>query len=135
MDVEGNGESHYFVLDDGDSLLVGMNKMFCSNMKIRFVNQQLDNISFYKKPEAKFIPPHELTAGQQFLEGFNWQIDSRPGKMDVIQSRQQLGDSTPEQFTKEVIKQNVEQRLLVPAQLKKPDLKRSKKTLKNNLID
>lgn len=82
MDVNGNGESHYFVLE-GDSLLIGMNKMFCSNMTLRFSQNQLDNITFYKDPEAKFIPPHELLKDQVLLDGFTWRVDERPALYDV----------------------------------------------------
>ncbi len=77
MDVNGNGESHYFVME-GDSLFVGMNKMFCSSMKLIFEKNQLQNITFYKNPEAKFIPPHELTDEQIFLDDFDWRGDERP---------------------------------------------------------
>lgn len=85
MNVEGNGESHYFVLE-GDSLFLGMNKMFCSSMKIVFKNNNVDNITFYKQPEASFIPPLELNRPQYLLEGFDWRVDERPTKSDVINS-------------------------------------------------
>lgn len=77
MDINGNGESHYFVLE-GDSLFIGMNKIYCSNMKMIFKDNQLDNITFYKNPEAQFIPPHELMEGEVFLQDFDWRGDERP---------------------------------------------------------
>ncbi|PIB34237.1 hypothetical protein BFP72_01720 [Reichenbachiella sp. 5M10] len=83
MDVEGNGESHYFVLE-GDSLFIGMNKIFCSRMKILFENNQMQNITFYNQPEAKFIPPLELLKSQHHLEGFTWRVDEKPTKQDVL---------------------------------------------------
>lgn len=82
IDVNGNGESLYYALE-GDSLLMGMNKIFCSNMRIRFNTGKLTNISFYKSPEAQFIPPHELTPAQIRLEGFNWRETERPELEDV----------------------------------------------------
>ena len=82
MDVNGNGESHYFVLE-GDSLFVGMNKIYCSSMKLRFEKNRLDNITFYKNPEAWFIPPHELRKDEVLLEGFQWRGDERPLLSDV----------------------------------------------------
>ncbi len=85
--VNGNGESIYYVLDDedpNDIITMGMNRILCSDMTIRFKDEKLDNISFYIKPEARFIPPHELTADVQKLEGFKWKGDLRPELEDLL---------------------------------------------------
>ncbi|MEQ6166686.1 MULTISPECIES: OstA-like protein [unclassified Ekhidna] len=87
IDVNGNGESIYYVLDEDDPnniITLGMNRILCSDMTIRFVDEELDNISFYIKPEAKFIPPHELTPGLQKLDGFEWRGDQRPSLEDLL---------------------------------------------------
>lgn len=87
IDVNGNGESIYYVLDEDDPtniFTLGMNRILCSDMTIRFVNEKLDNISFYIKPEARFIPPHELTPGVQELDGFEWRGDQRPELVDLL---------------------------------------------------
>ncbi|WP_462248120.1 OstA-like protein [Ekhidna sp.] len=85
--VNGNGESIYYVLDENDStniFTLGMNRILCSDMTIRFKNEQLDNITFYIQPEARFIPPHELTPEVQKLDGFEWRGEERPVLEDVI---------------------------------------------------
>ncbi|MEQ9465836.1 MAG: OstA-like protein [Ekhidna sp.] len=86
--VNGNGESIYYVLDEDDETgamsTMGMNRILCSDMTIRFKNEELDNISFYIKPEARFIPPHELTPDVQKLAGFKWRGDERPELKDLI---------------------------------------------------
>lgn len=87
IDVDGNGQSIYYVLDESDSLnttLMGMNRIICSDMTIRFKDQKLNNISFYVKPEAKFIPPHELTPDIQQLPGFEWRGLERPKLSDLL---------------------------------------------------
>ncbi len=87
IDVNGNGEALYYVLDESDSTNIttmGMNRILCSDLTMRFVNEELDNISFYKKPEAKFIPPHELTDEIQRLKGFLWRGDNRPTFEEVV---------------------------------------------------
>ena len=87
VDVNGNGESIYYVLDDKDStdiITMGMNRILCSNMTIRFVDEVLNNISFYIRPEARFIPPHELTADVQVLDGFEWRGKERPELEDLF---------------------------------------------------
>ncbi len=87
IDVNGNGEAIYYVLDDSNPAkmtTMGMNRILCSDLTIRFVNQELNNISFYKQPEAKFIPPHELTEDIQKLRGFEWRDKERPTLLEVL---------------------------------------------------
>jgi hypothetical protein len=83
VDVNGNGQSIYFALE-GDSLLVGMNRVDCGNMVMRFEGQnELQHITFIKKPEAKFIPPHELTRADLRLPDFAWHSALKPGRRFV----------------------------------------------------
>lgn len=86
IDVNGNGEAIYYVLEDSDSsntYTMGMNRILCSDLTLRFKDQELNNISFYKKPEAQFIPPHELTEDIQRLRGFAWRVDEKPTLAEV----------------------------------------------------
>jgi lipopolysaccharide export system protein LptA len=100
VDVEGNGESIYFALDekelvDTDSMKVtavysmGMNRIQCSNMKINFNEGKVNNITFYKMPDAKFIPPHEIKQPDTRLRGFVWRAKERPEKQDVVKQKKQ----------------------------------------------
>jgi lipopolysaccharide export system protein LptA len=82
--VEGNGESIYFILDDKTNLLMGMNKIICSNIMIRFKEGKVNNLSFFVKPEANFIPPHELKKDELTLQGFSWKSKEKPRKEDVV---------------------------------------------------
>lgn len=103
--VEGNGESIYYVLQeeekDLDSILVkivylsGMNKLICSNMKINFVEGKVDNFSAYTRPDASFIPPHELKKEDERLKGFVWRGKERPEKEDVVKTRSTAKDDKP----------------------------------------
>lgn len=78
IDVDGNGELLYYALEEGDSTVMGLNKLFTSRMRMRFRNKTLINFSAYNNPDAQFIPPHEFTPEIQKLEGFNWRIAERP---------------------------------------------------------
>ncbi len=82
--VTGNGESLYFALDDKDTTLVGMNKILCSNMIIRFTEGQLDNMSFLVQPDALFVPPHEIKESERRLKDFVWRESERPFKEDLV---------------------------------------------------
>ncbi len=84
VDVNGNGEVIYYALAEGDSILMGMNRILCSNLKLRFEGRNLRNISAYVKPEARFIPPHELTPDVQRLQGFLWRGSERPSLLEVL---------------------------------------------------
>jgi lipopolysaccharide export system protein LptA len=84
--VRGNGESIYFALDDEDQSFMGMNKIICSNITIRFRDGKVNNLSFYVKPEASFIPPHELKEDQKTLKGFEWKAAAKPGREDVVKT-------------------------------------------------
>lgn len=97
VDVQGNGESIYFALQEmqeeaeqdsttAKTIMMGMNKILCSNMKINFVEGKVNNISFYIMPEASFIPPHELKDGDKRLRGFIWRQKEKPEKSDVVKS-------------------------------------------------
>lgn len=82
--VDGNAENLYFAIDEKDNSLMGMNKIICSRILIRFKEGRVDTFSSYVKPEAQFIPPHELEDGDRRLRGFNWQAQKRPLKKDVV---------------------------------------------------
>jgi lipopolysaccharide export system protein LptA len=82
--VEGNGESLYFAIDEKTSTLTGMNRIICSSMVIRFNNGRVSTLSFYVKPEAQFVPPHELMDDDKTLKGFSWQGDQRPTRVEVV---------------------------------------------------
>ncbi len=93
--VEGNGESVYFALQEKVdevngktekfTIVSGMNKIICSNMKINFKEGKVNNISFYIKPDASFIPPHELKDDEILLKGFLWRGPDRPTREQVVQ--------------------------------------------------
>ncbi len=92
--VEGNGESIYYALQELEeqvkdttvkvSIVSGMNRIICSNMRLNFVGGKINNISFYVKPDASFIPPHELKKEDTILKGFRWRAADRPSRGTVV---------------------------------------------------
>lgn len=78
VDVDGNGQCVYFAIGE-DKKLIGMNFVECSNMIIKFLKSQVNDISFLTKPAAEFIPPFQIRAsGREKLKNFNWRIKQRP---------------------------------------------------------
>lgn len=103
--VEGNGESIYFALEENkkdstQAKAMGMNKIICSNMTIRFKEGKVSTLHFYTKPEANFIPPHELHEEERKLKGFNWREKERPARKDVVKPQIKLDVQTPEALRK-----------------------------------
>ena len=84
--VEGNGESIYFALSEDDGSAMGLNKIICSNITIRFKDGKVNSFSFYKQPDANFIPPHEQKKEDLTLSGFSWKEKEKPAKSDVVKS-------------------------------------------------
>jgi lipopolysaccharide export system protein LptA len=97
--VQGNGESIYYALQEKEieadgkrykvTYTMGMNKMICSNMRINFVEGQVNNVSAYVKPDASFIPPQEIKEADKKLKGFVWRDKDRPAKTDVVKNAPQ----------------------------------------------
>ncbi|MFN8438534.1 MAG: OstA-like protein [Cytophagales bacterium] len=78
VDVNGNGESNYFAMDQ-DSIFLGMNYITCGKMIIRFDSSNAPKtFTFLNKPEAKFIPPSKLSSQDKKLKGFVWRIKEMP---------------------------------------------------------
>jgi lipopolysaccharide export system protein LptA len=84
VNVTGNGENITFVLNDQNTDLRGMNRVECSNMVIKFVDSKMKYVSFNNKPDALFIPPHEIEEPSTRLKGFAWRTKERPLKRDVL---------------------------------------------------
>ncbi len=82
--VEGNGESLYYMLKEGNKGVTGMNKIICSDIIIRFKEGQVNNFTFLNRPDGNFIPPKELKLDMKTLKGFVWKASEKPLKSDVI---------------------------------------------------
>ncbi len=83
VDVNGNGESIYFELEKSDSLVLGMNKVICGDMRLKFEQKKISDITFYS-PDGSFIPFHEIKAGGMKLENFSWRAYERPTRESVV---------------------------------------------------
>jgi lipopolysaccharide assembly outer membrane protein LptD (OstA) len=86
VDVNGNAESIYFVLEK-DTVVTGMNKASGSDMRIEFSQNKVSTISFLKKPEGVFTPPHLIQEPDTRLKGFVWWYEKRPARADVLRQK------------------------------------------------
>ncbi|MEM7550048.1 MAG: OstA-like protein [Bacteroidota bacterium] len=104
IDVDGNGESIYFALDEKTADLVGMNKILCSTMTIKFDKGKVQDIFFYTNPDATFIPPHELADPDKTLKNYDWRSKEKP-QLETILSGEPAEDLT---LTEESVKKEIE---------------------------
>lgn len=79
VDVDGNGESIYYAMDDKETL-IGLNRVLCGKMNIRFAEDKVQRIAFLGRPDGRLIPPHLIRQGERELEGFQWRIEQKPTK-------------------------------------------------------
>ncbi|MCB0854553.1 MAG: Organic solvent tolerance protein OstA, partial [Bacteroidetes bacterium] len=84
VNVYGNGESIFFMRDEKTRKLIGMNKIICSDIILKFDDRKLTDASFLVKPEGDFIPPHELKESDTKLNGFTWRGGERPKKFELL---------------------------------------------------
>jgi lipopolysaccharide export system protein LptA len=83
MNVDGNAESVYYVLDDAQAY-VSVNKMICSAMVVLFGNNKVDGIRFFTQPKATMYPMKQANHEELKLKGFKWEIEKRPkSKLDL----------------------------------------------------
>ncbi len=84
VNVNGNGESIFFMLKEDNSGIMGMNKILCSSMTLIFFENDIQDVTFYTNPDGQFIPPHQLKPEDRKLNGFSWYGDSKPTIKDVV---------------------------------------------------
>lgn len=82
MDVQGNAESIYFILDDVKGY-VGTNVIQCSSMRFFFNDEEkIDHIDFYKKPKGKMLPLQD--GKKKYLEGYLPRDKEKPVSLEEI---------------------------------------------------
>jgi lipopolysaccharide export system protein LptA len=83
IDVLGNAESIFYALD-GDTAMTGVNKSLSGTIRVSFTDNKIHKISLLAKPEAAFMPPHELNEENTRLKGYRWRPTERPTRRSVF---------------------------------------------------
>lgn len=76
---EGNAETIYWLRDD-DGSLIGVNFSQSAEMDIRVKNKQISNIKYYKNIKETLYPEEQLKDNMEYLDGFLWLEDEKPGR-------------------------------------------------------
>jgi lipopolysaccharide export system protein LptA len=76
VNVIGNGQTIYFVKENEE--IKGVNRIDCSDMNILLKKNQIDKITFLKKPEGTMYPLDKINPKELKLKNFSWRSKERP---------------------------------------------------------
>jgi lipopolysaccharide export system protein LptA len=82
IDVKGNGESIYYLID-GDNI-TGVNQSKCANIEGLVVDGKISVITDIGSPEGFIDPPDAIKPEETRLKGFSWLNDLRPKQKSDI---------------------------------------------------
>jgi hypothetical protein len=71
-------EDNKDTLSTQEKALMGMNKIDCHIIILRFKEKEINTISFIEKPTSVFYPIEDIPAKELFLKGFRWEIEKKP---------------------------------------------------------
>ena len=67
---------YYLYSEAGE--LIGINKTICSALDIVFLNNEINEISFYVKPDGEVFPEEQIDKNLRKLKGFLWRENEKP---------------------------------------------------------
>ena len=77
VDVIQNTEMVYYLYDEENLELTGIDKAICSALRLDFVDSGIEKITFFTNPDGIVYPPKDLPENTRQLLGFTWREDER----------------------------------------------------------
>ena len=85
MDVNGNGQSIFFIDDEKKNKKIGLNYTECSDLLLFFNQNKLEFVNYKLKPISKTIPIDSITKKDRYLKGFKCRDIEKPvSKNDIF---------------------------------------------------
>jgi hypothetical protein len=103
VDMVKNAEMIYYLYDDEDMELVGIDKTICSSMRLSIEDNGIKTITFFTQPEGTIYPEDDLPENARRLSGFLWRED------EIIQSIDDLITDQNKVLKKELHKKELQQ--------------------------
>jgi lipopolysaccharide export system protein LptA len=94
--ITKNTEMVYYLYNDEDLQLIGIDKTTCSALKMQFVDGQIDEITFLVSPNGNVYPEDELPINDRTLKGFTWRIVQRPEAIEDLFDENDQEEQFPE---------------------------------------
>ena len=68
--------------DDGE--FIGMNNTLASSILIKFKENEISEVSFYRNPDGNVISENKIIINEMKLPGFIWREDDKPESIDDL---------------------------------------------------
>jgi len=94
--ITKNTEMIYYLYNDEDLQLIGIDKTTCSALKMEFLEGQIDEITFLVSPNGNVYPEDELPLNERTLKGFTWRIVERPETIEDLFDENDQEEQFPE---------------------------------------
>ena len=72
--------------DDGEDFL-GLNKTLASSILIKFADNEISEVSFYKTPDGNIFSENNIIPNEKTLPGFLWRDRERPRSVEDLFSK------------------------------------------------
>ena len=79
--IKKNTEMIYYLYNDDDFQLIGIDKTTCSSMKMSFLDGKINDITFLVTPTGNVYPEEEIPLNDRTLKGFIWRENERPNNI------------------------------------------------------
>ena len=73
---------YYMYSDEGE--FIGMNNTLASSILIKFKENEISEVSFYRNPDGNVISENKIIINEMKLPGFIWREDDKPESIDDL---------------------------------------------------
>ena len=64
--------------------LIGLNKTLASSILIKFIENEISEVSFYRTPDGNVLSENKILKNEMKLPGFIWREKERPNKISDL---------------------------------------------------
>ena len=82
--IKKNTEMIYYLYNDENYELIGIDKTTCSALKMNFLDGEINDITFLVKPTGNVYPEEEIPLNDRTLKGFIWRDNERPNSISDL---------------------------------------------------
>jgi len=94
--IKKNTEMVYYLYNDEDLQLIGIDKTTCSALQMDFLDGEINDITFLVSPNGDVYPEEELPFNERTLKGFAWRKQERPETVNDLFDENDKEDQFPE---------------------------------------
>ena len=94
--ITKNTEMIYYLYNDDDLQLIGIDKTTCSALSMNFLDGEINDITFLVAPTGDVYPEEELPKNDRTLKGFVWRKEERPETLNDLFDENDKEEQFPE---------------------------------------